>query len=59
MIWVRPKACTDFLTWLIHSWNFPAGWNGPYLQKRIVGGRVLGWEWERTVFARSEEPYSG
>jgi hypothetical protein len=42
--WVRPRQCTSFWAWLIYEWDFPCGWDGPYVQIRERGFRFFGFE---------------
>lgn len=45
--WTSPKGCQDFWAWLLYSWDMPIGWNGPFMQLRSEGFRILGMEFER------------
>lgn len=40
------KRCTSFWAWMYSEWNFPVGWDGPYVQLRIKGFRIFGFSFE-------------
>lgn len=46
----KRKECQSFLSWLCYEWDMPHGWQGPYIQLREVGIRIIGIEvtwWKR------------